>query len=1568
MCVNNNEATEPCVAGKFSVTCQINVMSCLSYNECRNCPSGWQGLGGDSSCVECETGRYQDQTSQSVCKICENGRYNALSKQILPSTCLACSPGQVSKNDNGAAMCIKCIPGMFAAGEAFSTCTDCAKGRYMEKEGQSFCRICQTGQFVNLTGSTICFLCLPGKALSEGTSSVEYHDEETDCTPCEPLSYAPIAGVSDCWKCLGGEDDKFGSTICNDGKCDPGEYRMNSECFQCPLGQYQTMRLAVEYNPSDEHAVPCNLCPSGFFGHPNRLRCKWCNRGTFGNVTGANSETSGCFFCRAGRFSEVDHLAHNERENENVPCDACIPGQWSSDVAATEGTTCKTCSGGFYSEIEGANTIYTCKRCKTGKYNDRAGANNILMCINCPRGYEQNNSGAEYCIPCMPGKNNGVEGAPLCIDCTLGRYSDITANNETICTLAVGSNFVSSGKTSTVKVPGGYRMITCLQNDDTHEAKGCINMEICPSGSYGNTPPSGICNDCPIGFASTPGLQHCNACSVGKFSPRKNMMSCVQCPIGFHSPERTATDCDRCISGRAAAALGSSFCDECVSGTYSSNGDPCIDCPVGWIQSEVQSSTCHLCPIGFSTNYQSKSKLCLAVPLDQQVAPPKLQSLRPFSKQEDQKDVLVLSVEFTSIELADENIEYLFVEWSSINNLADIKSATIHPDYRSVRLKKPIQTTKGVTSEAGTTFSFDLTPTSMNNNNAVSKHQIIEGRRWIWSKPIYMQATYILNSGGTGRISAISQTSVVVSDCRDKEGFQWYLRTHPHDDICEDPIGLLGLNRTDNIRCVQCPIGGSCNCPSGVGMFLNDVVVRQGYWKIPWGPKRGDLRNKLGSLSEAPHFFARCPNSEACIGVSDTAFFNTSGWFDKKNSNVEIKQLSNVVLNWTCPASNSPSICMKGTEGTLCAVCSNDYTRIRGTCQKCSPLETRVSFSIALLVPIILLMSWLRRNLRKLSSTVRNALRDMNRILLIVINLAQIASALPYSIDVAWPSNVIDFLALFEIMDIDLASITGATCNKAVDFRIRFMVMSMAPPIILFIALSLYCNGRAKIKKELKKLNSPNKSVERAKELEDCHTDLFRIIDVDRSGSIDSVEFLHLLKLVGFKRKKVDQRLALKLIHKITGSKAVNDLSMGAFVSEMKDGGMGIKIETLLEQHSANQLDHKRSFVKKKIVPKKRNSKRKKRRGSILHNVESNELLTWNRSRKLIGYSLSWAMQALLLLHTPISRKVFEYFDCKTIGIDTYSKSFLRVDYSFQCQDGNGNSVTAYKNFLPVIFTILLGFTLLLPVSLSMFLVWFRNRLYQPNVLLRMGWMYERLTRGAEFWEIHELLRKMILTGVIVFFPPDPAIRSCLAMLVCIAAQCSLSYFKPHRNHIVFWTEQLGFAVTLFLYVCAVAFQAQMDEASNDMLGKALIVLVSMFNVGTMGAIAACLWQIKSHLGNKDHLTEGQLAMKQHEEDKKNQKKFSFHDTISELKRIENQNSVNKVKDGFEKSLQIFEMSITQKKISAKKRLYNRIHTHQVQSKMKKNRNSSEKKKNNLRERSKIAKEKKKDQKDAVVL
>ena len=224
----------------------------------------------------------------------------------------------------------------------------------------------------------------------------------------------------------------------------------------------------------------------------------------------------------------------------------------------------------------------------------------------------------------------------------------------------------------------------------------------------------------------------------------------------------------------------------------------------------------------------------------------------------------------------------------------------------------------------------------------------------------------------------------------------------------------------------------------------------------------------------------------------------------------------------------------------------------------------------------------------------------------------------------------------------------------------------------------------------------------------------------------------------------------------------------------------------------------------------------------MIHGDSSDSLLLWNRTRKLISYSFSFSMQMLLLFHTPVSRKVFQYFDCRKIGSGTHTRAFLRVDYSIQCSEG-GEDILSYNSFKAPVWLVFVCFTLLLPLSLSSFLIRKRNILYTPSVLLKMGWMYERLNHGTEFWEIHELMRKMLLTGVIVFFPPDPAIRSCLALLICIAAQCSLSYLKPHRNKIIFWVEEFAFMVALFLFVFSVAMQANMGEEANAQLGKAFI-------------------------------------------------------------------------------------------------------------------------------------------------
>ena len=52
--------------------------------------------------------------------------------------------------------------------------------------------------------------------------------------------------------------------------------------------------------------------------------------------------------------------------------------------------------------------------------------------------------------------------------------------------------------------------------------------------------------------------------------------------------------------------------------------------------------------------------------------------------------------------------------------------------------------------------------------------------------------------------------------------------------------------------------------------------------------------------------------------------------------------------------------------------------------------------------------------------------------------------------------------------------------------------------------------------------------------------------------------------------------------------------------------------------------------------------------------------------------------------------------------------------------------------------------------------------------------------RGAEFWQLHDVILKMILTGMLIYVPP--AERAGVAALVCMIAIANLNYFRPHKN------------------------------------------------------------------------------------------------------------------------------------------------------------------------------------------
>ena len=190
-----------------------------------------------------------------------------------------------------------------------------------------------------------------------------------------------------------------------------------------------------------------------------------------------------------------------------------------------------------------------------------------------------------------------------------------------------------------------------------------------------------------------------------------------------------------------------------------------------------------------------------------------------------------------------------------------------------------------------------------------------------------------------------------------------------------------------------------------------------------------------------------------------------------------------------------------------------------------------------------------------------------------------------------------------------------------------------------------------------------------------------------------------------------------------------------------------------------------------------------------LHGPE--ELAQWMFRSSIFSNSLSTVTQLLLLSHAPVSRKVFQFFHCH----DLEGVRLLRADYAINCDSNE------YYAFLPVVVCVMLGFTFGLPTIISFYLIRHRHELYTARIYEQMGWLYHPFMRGAEAWHVHDVVLKMLLTGMLIYIPNST--RAGVAVLICSIASCNLNYFRPHKNKLIFWYSQATFMGTLIKYTLA---------------------------------------------------------------------------------------------------------------------------------------------------------------------
>merc|ERR1712086_557641 len=137
-----------------------------------------------------------------------------------------------------------------------------------------------------------------------------------------------------------------------------------------------------------------------------------------------------------------------------------------------------------------------------------------------------------------------------------------------------------------------------------------------------------------------------------------------------------------------------------------------------------------------------------------------------------------------------------------------------------------------------------------------------------------------------------------------------------------------------------------------------------------------------------------------------------------------------------------------------------------------------------------------------------------------------------------------------------------------------------------------------------------------------------------------------------------------------------------------------------------------------------------------------------------------------------------------------------------------------------------------------------RKGLHTPEIRHRFGFLYASFNVGAEYWEIHEVFRKMILTGLLVFIPGNA--RSAVAILVSVMSVATLNYFQPHKNPLVFWVAEGSFIITTFKYLSVILLSindADKNTANDtsDVVGTLLVVLDMVYMLASVGAMVAVM-------------------------------------------------------------------------------------------------------------------------------
>eukprot|EP00944_MAST-04C_sp_MAST-4C-sp1_P011105 g11105.t1 len=138
---------------------------------------------------------------------------------------------------------------------------------------------------------------------------------------------------------------------------------------------------------------------------------------------------------------------------------------------------------------------------------------------------------------------------------------------------------------------------------------------------------------------------------------------------------------------------------------------------------------------------------------------------------------------------------------------------------------------------------------------------------------------------------------------------------------------------------------------------------------------------------------------------------------------------------------------------------------------------------------------------------------------------------------------------------------------------------------------------------------------------------------------------------------------------------------------------------------------------------------------------------------------------------------------------------YLKADFSVLCYDDKWWSF--YVVFLIVGIVYILG----LPIGVFFYLYSRRHKLDRPEILHSVGWMYTPYNRNAYFWEIQEIIRKMILSGGLIVLSDFTSLQLAVALMFAIFFHQIHAVWKPHATRLGYYLQHVALLAVEIVYI-----------------------------------------------------------------------------------------------------------------------------------------------------------------------